>query len=119
MMQTFSFILEILLGVGFLLFGGMKFGSKQMVEEFQRYGYPGGFRIFTGLVEITSAVLIFIGIWNELFTAWGSFLMVATMVGAIFTHIKVKDPMSKLGMPLLLLILSLIVLLLNFQYLMG
>ena len=48
-MTVLSIILQGILGLGFLMFGFMKFGSKQMVEGFKRYGYPGGFRVFTGL----------------------------------------------------------------------
>lgn len=96
------------------MFGFMKFGSKQMVDEFGRYGYPGGFRIFTGLVEVIAAVFVISGIWNDQLAAWGGLFIVATMVGAIFTHIKVKDPVNKMMMPIVLLILGLIVLLINF-----
>lgn len=92
----------------------MKFGSKQMVDEFRRYGYPGGFRIFTGLAEVIAAVFVISGIWNDKLAAWGGLFIVATMVGAIFTHIKVKDPVNKMMMPIVLLILGLIVLLINF-----
>ncbi|MDW7618245.1 DoxX family protein, partial [Peribacillus simplex] len=73
------------------MFGFMKFGSKQMVDEFGRYGYPGGFRIFTGLVEVIGAVLVISGIWNDKLAAWGGLFIVGTMLGAIFTHIKIKD----------------------------
>jgi uncharacterized membrane protein YphA (DoxX/SURF4 family) len=101
-------------GLGFLMFGSMKFGSKQMVEEFWRYGYPGGFRIFTGLIEVIAAVLVISGIWNDKLAAWGGLIIVGTMLGAIFTHIKVKDSVNKMMMPIVLFILGLIVLLINF-----
>ncbi|RBW68581.1 DoxX family protein [Bacillus taeanensis] len=107
-------ILQVLLGLGFLMFGFMKFGSKQLVDEFKRYGYPAAFRIFTGLVEVIAAVLVIAGIWNETFAAWGGLLVVATMLGAIFTHIKVKDPVKAMMMPIVLFVLGLVVLLINF-----
>ncbi|MFJ5761117.1 DoxX family protein [Neobacillus sp. NPDC093182] len=114
-MGILSNILQVLLGLGFLMFGFMKFGSKQMVDEFRRYGYPGGFRIFTGLVEVIAAVLVISGIWNDKFAAWGGLFIVGTMLGAIFTHIKVKDPVNRMMMPIVLLILGLIVLLMNLE----
>jgi putative oxidoreductase len=113
-MGVLSIILQALLGLGFLMFGFMKFGSKQMVDEFGRYGYPGGFRIFTGLVEVIAAVLVISGIWNDKLAAWGGLFIVGTMLGAIFTHIKVKYPVNKMMMPIVLLILGLIVLIINF-----
>lgn len=113
-MTVLSIILQSILGLGFLMFGFMKFGSKQMVDEFGRYGYPGGFRIFTGLVEVIGAVLVISGIWNDKLAAWGGLFIVGTMLGAIFTHIKIKDSVSKMMMPIVLLILGLIILLINF-----
>ncbi|MBO1511486.1 DoxX family protein [Metabacillus bambusae] len=113
-MGVLSIILQVLLGVGFLMFGFMKFGSKQMVDEFVRYGYPVGFRIFTGLVEVITAVFVISGIWNDKLAAWGGLFIVGTMLGGIFTHIKVKDPVNKMIMPIVLLILGLIVLIINF-----
>ncbi|WP_286188356.1 DoxX family protein [Rossellomorea sp. RS05] len=114
MMGTVAMVLQILLGAGFLMFGWMKFTSKQMVDEFHRYRMPVWFRIFTGVVEVITAVLLIIGLWNETCAAIGALVAVVTMVGAIFTHLlRVKDPVAKSGMPFLLLILSLIVLYLN------
>ncbi|MDR6550201.1 DoxX family protein [Paenibacillus qinlingensis] len=113
-MGILSIILQALLGLGFLMFGFMKFGSKQMVDEFRRYGYSGGFRVFTGLVEVIAAAIIIWGIWNDTLAAWGAALVVVTMLGAILTHMKVKDAANKMMMPILLLILGIIVLVINF-----
>ncbi|MEH7549717.1 MULTISPECIES: DoxX family protein [Bacillaceae] len=113
-MTVLSIILQGILGLGFLMFGFMKFGSKQMVEGFKHYGYPGWFRVFTGLVELISAALVIIGIWNETLAAWGGLFIVGTMIGAILTHIKIKDTVKNMMMPIVLLILGLIVLFINF-----
>ena len=118
-MGVLSIILQVILGLGFLMFGFMKFGSKQMVEGFKHYGYPGWFRVFTGVVELISAALVIAGIWNETLAAWGGLFIVATMIGAIFTHIKIKDTAKEMMMPIILLILGLVVLLINFGSLLG
>lgn len=60
-----------------------------------------------------SAVLVISGIWNDTLAAWGALLIVGTMLGAISTHMKVKDPVNKMMMPNILLILGLVVLLIN------
>ncbi|SDW29017.1 DoxX family protein [Paenibacillus sp. CF384] len=109
----FSIILQIVLGIGFLMFGFMKFGS-QMVEEFKRYGYSAGFRVFTGLVEIITAALLISGIWSEQLAVWGGWFVVVIMLGAIVTHIKVKDAANKMMMPFILFILGIVVLLINY-----
>ena len=118
-MGVLSIILQVILGLGFLMFGFMKFGSKQMVEGFKHYGYPGWFRVFTGLVELISAALVIAGIWNETLAAWGGLFIVGTMIGAIFTHVKMKDTAKDMMMPIILLILGLVVLLINFSSLLG
>ncbi|MBQ6445935.1 DoxX family protein [Cytobacillus oceanisediminis] len=114
-MLVLSTILQVLLGLGFLMFGFMKLGSKQMVEGFKHYGYPGWFRVFTGLVELISAVLVIVGIWNETLAAWGGLLIIVTMIGAIITHIKIKDTVKSMMMPIILLIFGLIIFLINFE----
>lgn len=114
-MDLLSTILQVILGLGFFMFGFMKFGSKQMVEGFKHYGYSGWFRVFTGLVEVISAALVIAGIWNETLAVWGGLLIIGTMLGAIFTHIKIKDNVKNMMMPIILLILGLVVLGANFS----
>lgn len=114
-----SIILQVILGLGFIMFGLMKFTSKQMVEGFKHFGYSTGFRIFTGVVEILAAILLIAGIWNEALAAIGSFLVVATMIGAIMTHIKIKDTLKGMMMPIILLVIGAIVFILNYSSLLG
>lgn len=118
-MNIFSIVLQVILGLGFIMFGMMKFGSKQMVEGFKHYGYPGWFRVFTGLVELVSGGLTIAGIWNETLAAWGSLLIVITMIGAIVTHLKIKDQVRQMMMPIILLLLGLIVFVIHFETLWG
>ncbi len=113
-MTVLSIILQALLGLGFLMFGFMKFGSKQMVEGFKQYGYPAWFRVVTGLVEVVSAVLVIAGIWKDILAAWGGLLIAVTMIGAIVTHIKIKDEVKNMMVPIILFVLGLIVLVINF-----
>lgn len=112
-MHILSIVLQIVLGIGFLLFGFMKFG-KQMAEEFKRYRLSSGMRIFTGLVEILSAAIIIIGIWVSPYALIGGILMAITMFVAALVHlVRVKDPVAKAMMPILLFILAVIVIILN------
>ncbi|MED4761509.1 DoxX family protein [Priestia megaterium] len=118
-MSVLSIILQIILGLGFLMFGFMKFGSQQMVEGFKHYGYPAWFRVVTGIVEIIAALLVIAGIWNVTLAALGGLVIMATMIGAIFTHIKIKDTVKNMMMPIVLFIFGLVVLLINFGSLLG
>ncbi|MBD0383961.1 DoxX family protein [Paenibacillus sedimenti] len=116
-MHITSIVLQVILGLGFIMFGLMKFGAKQMVQEFQRYGYSKGFRIFTGLIELIGAAGMIVGIWNPQFAALAGILLAATMIGGIITHIRLKDPGKNLGAPFILLILSVVVAIMNLNFL--
>ncbi|GAA3400595.1 DoxX family protein [Paenibacillus hodogayensis] len=118
-MHIVSIVVQSILALGFLLFGLMKFGSRQMVEEFKRHRFPAAFRLFTGFVEVAAAVLLVIGIWNDRIAAIGGAVLVVTMIGAVLTHVRSKDPASKLSMPFILLVLALVVLLINWGALAG
>lgn len=111
-MSTLSIILQSILGLGFLMFGFMKF-SKPMEKEFERCRLPRWFRHFTGLVELAAAVLLIAGIWQVGLAALGGLAAAVTMLGAIATHLRIKDPAAKITMPAVLLVLGLAVLLLN------
>ncbi|WP_240548009.1 DoxX family protein [Paenibacillus lignilyticus] len=53
-----------------------------IVEGFQHYGYPGWFRILTGIIEVISAILVIAGIWDVTLAAWGSLIIIVRMLGA-------------------------------------
>ncbi|WP_088034981.1 DoxX family protein [Evansella clarkii] len=97
-------IIQILLALMFVMAGLPKFASKQQIEAFETYGYPQWFRIFTGVVEIVIGLLLIIGIWIHQLAAIGGFLVIATMIGAMFTHIKFKDSFKNMVLPIVLLI---------------
>lgn len=97
--------LQALLAAAFLASGGSKLmGVQQMVEAFDRIGLGQGFRYVTGLIEVTSGILLLV----PGFAAFGAGLLVCTMIGAIVTHLFVIG-----GSPLpaiVLLVLAAIVL---------
>lgn len=110
-------ILQVILGLGFLMFGYQKFTSEDMKEGFKYFGYSDEMRIFTGLFEIVAGVVILIGIWLKPLATIGSLMIVATMIGALFTHIKVKDEMKNMAMPFVLLLLGLVSTVLTWSHL--
>lgn len=110
-MGTATKIAQGLLGAAFLGAGGQKLaGTDQMVEEFDRYGYPQWFRTFTGVVEITGAAGVLAGLFRPALTAPAALLLAATMAGALATHIRLGDPAKNLAPPSALLAMSVAVL---------
>jgi putative oxidoreductase len=79
-------ILQILAALAFLSAGGSKLaGAAPMVEMFDKIGVGQWFRYLTGSLEVTGAILLLI----PATVAFGGALLVATMVGAITTHLFV------------------------------
>jgi uncharacterized membrane protein YphA (DoxX/SURF4 family) len=112
-MDTAATIIQVLLAVVFLGAGGSKLAGAQMqVANFQRYGYPQGFRLVTGAVEVIGAAGMIAGIFaDEIAVAAGLWLAV-TMVGAAYTDAR-HSPPAMVAAPLLLLVLSLSVVVLR------
>lgn len=111
--MVLSIVLQVILALGFIYFGYLKFTSEDMVKGFEHFGYTDSFRIFTGIVEIVGALLLIIGIWIKPVAFIGALLLAITMIGAILTHIKIKDEFKNMIMPIILFILNVIVVSLN------
>ncbi|CAN5651725.1 hypothetical protein BH24ACT21_BH24ACT21_16670 [soil metagenome] len=109
-MGVIGIVLKVLLGLVFLGAGGSKLaGAQQMVEMFDHFKYPRWFMYFTGAVEIVGALGVLVGILAPVLAVLGGLLLAATMVGAVFTHIRVKDSVSMMVPPGILLVLSIAV----------
>ncbi|MGB3634955.1 MAG: DoxX family protein [Rubrobacteraceae bacterium] len=109
-MEVIATVLQVILGLAFLGAGGSKLaGTQQMVEMFDHFRYPRWFMYFTGSVEIVGALGVLVGIFAPVLAVLGGLLLAATMVGAVFTHIRSKDPVSMMIPPGILLVLSIAV----------
>jgi uncharacterized membrane protein YphA (DoxX/SURF4 family) len=88
----------------FLLAGGSKlFGAAAMVAMFDAIGIGQWFRYITGLIEVSSAVALLV----PSFAVFGAVALVATMIGAIATHLFIIG--GSPAMPTILLLGSAIV----------
>jgi putative oxidoreductase len=103
-------ILQVVVGVGFLLFGFMKLsGDPSQVEAFNDiYGYNTGFMYVVGGVEVISALGILLGLWKKGLVPVFSVTLIIVMAGAVVTHLQAGQGFGVALMPLVLLILSLI-----------
>lgn len=116
-MSVLSIVLQILLGLGFLMFGYQKFISDDMKQGFHYFGYGDGFRIFTGIFEVIAGIIVIVGIWVSPLATVGGIMVVLTMIGAIFTHIKIKDTVKNMTMPIILFLMGGIVTIINWNML--
>jgi len=102
---------EVLLALGMLGAGGSKIGGvESQVTEFQRYGYPQWFRLATGSIELLAGVVLVAGLFVQpVLALGGSLLIVATMAGAVVTHVRMEDSAADIAPSVILLALALIV----------
>jgi hypothetical protein len=88
----------------FLLAGGSKlFGAAAMVAMFDAIGIGQWFRYVTGVIEVSSAVALLV----PSFAIFGAVALVATMIGAVATHLFIIG--GSPAMPAILLIGSAVV----------
>lgn len=109
-MGVLTVVLQVVLGLAFIGAGTSKLvGTQQMVDDFDRFGYPRWFMYFTGATEVVAALGVLAGIFVPFLAVFGGLLIAAVMVGAVSTHVRMKDPGSKIAPPVILLALSIVV----------
>ena len=97
-------VLKILAGLAFLAAGTFKLiGDPMMVATFEAVGVGQWFRYVTGIIEVGSAILLFVPGLQFV----GAGLLACTMVGAILAHLLILGP-SAIPALVLLVIVSII-----------
>ena len=85
--------------------------SGNMKEEFEAYGFPTFVVKVIGLLEISVATSLIVGLWWPVTTKPAAGVLALLMLGAVLIHFKVKDPVKKFLPALSLLVLSLFIIL--------
>ena len=94
-------VLRVLLGAAFIGAGGAKLaGVQAMVEIFDKVGIGQWFRIVTGLLEVSGAILLLV----PRLTFYGASLLVIVLLGAVTAHLTVLG--GNPAPPLVLLVLN-------------
>lgn len=105
-------VLQGLLGIVMVGSGGSKLvGVDFQVEEFERYGFPGWFRLVTGSVEVFGGLGLLVGLFAlPILAVLGGLLITATMAGGVLTHLlRTDDPPSASAKPGLFFLVGLAV----------
>jgi putative oxidoreductase len=95
--ETALVVVQGLLGFIMLASGSVKFiGTDFHTAQFDQFGYPQWFLIVTGGVEVLGGLGLLAGlVIAPILGVLGGFLIAATMIGAILTHlVRVDDPLS-------------------------
>jgi putative oxidoreductase len=115
-MDTVPIVLSALLGLAFLAAGGSKIAGPVAAErraDIARLGLPASVTPMIGLIEVaTAGVLIAAVAADEPDLArLGAALLVVTMLGALFAHLRVRDSAAHLAAPVVLGVLAVVTLL--------
>ena len=102
-MDVIIFVLQIILGVAFLIVGIGKLTSVRMyVNAFRRWRLPQSFRLVVGSLEVFASLLIFAGLFSKLFLTFGALILIGISIGGILVHLSVKDRIQEM-FPIILL----------------
>ena len=90
---------------------------QDVIVEFKIYGLPDWLRDFTGIVELTLSLMMLIGIERKELAVLGALGMVAIMVAAFITHLRVNHPLFLMVPAFGLLLISLVIAFINYRLL--
>ena len=90
---------------------------ENIIAEFKQYRLPDWLRDFVGILKLTFALLLLIGIERKPFAVAGALGIAALMACAFVTHLRVKNPPAKIAPCVSLLFLSLAIAFINYRLL--
>jgi len=86
---------------------------REIIEEFKEYGLPSWLRDLVGILKLSFAFMLFSGDKNV--SLLGAAGIITLMVAAVFTHLKVKNPLHKILPAISLIILNLFIFIHTYQ----
>ncbi len=86
---------------------------ENIVAEFKQYNLPDWLRDLVGVLKVSFVIMLLND--NYLIVQIGSGGIVCLMIAALFTHLRIKNPVNKMLPALTLLIFSLTIFLTTFK----
>ncbi len=112
-MQDLTIFLQALVAASIFFVWVVRYDN--IIQEFKQYGLPDWLRDLVGILKLTFALLLLLGIQRASLAIIGS-LGIAGLMGCAFAmHLRVKNPMFKMLPALTLLVLSLIIAAINYR----
>lgn len=88
---------------------------NNIIVEFQHYRLPDWLRDLVGILKLTFALLLLLGIERHRLALIGSVGIAGLMGCAFVVHLRVKNPVFKMLPSLTLLVLALIIAVINYR----
>lgn len=79
--------------------------SNSLKNEFTVYGLPLWSFYVIGFIKISAALLLLLGLWIPFLVFPSALVISLMMLGAIYMHLKVRDPFKKM-LPALIMLFS-------------
>ena len=114
-MQDLTIVLQALVAASVIFVWVVRYDN--IIQEFKQYGLPDWLRDMVGILKLTFALLLLLGIQHASLAMIGSLGIAGLMACAFVIHLRVKNPVSKMLPALTLLALSLIIAVLNYRLL--
>lgn len=114
-MHGFAILLQAFVAASIFFVWVVRYAN--IIEEFKQYRLPDWLRDLVGILKITFAILLLIGIDRPRAAMLGGVGIAALMAGAVVTHLRVKNPLVKMLPSLVLFVLSLVIAFLNYRLL--
>ena len=112
-MQDLTFVLQALVAASIFFVWVVRYDN--IIQEFKQYGLPDWLRDLVGILKLTFALLLLLGIQRASLAIIGS-LGIAGLMGCAFAvHLRVNNPAFKMLPALTLLVLSLIIAAINYR----
>ena len=116
-MSNLTIVLQALVATSIFFVWVVRYAN--IVDEFTHYGLPNWLRDLVGILKMTFALFLLIGIERGWFAVLGGIGIAVLMAAAVFTHVRVKNPVFKMLPSSTLLVLSALIAWLNYRMLAG
>ena len=114
-MQDLTIVLQALVAASIFFVWVVRYDN--IIQEFKQYGLPDWLRDLVGILKLTFALLLLLGIQRASLAMIGSLGIAGLMSCALVMHLRVKNPVFKMIPSLALLALSLIIAIVNYRFL--
>ena len=103
-MRTILVILQSAAALGLLNVWLLRFNQRtayrggnasSILDEFAAYGLPAWFAYVIGTLKVGAALALIVGIWLPVLVLPAAALICLLMLGALFMHVKINDPLKK------------------------
>ncbi len=111
-MHTLSVCLQALVAAAIFFVWVVRYAN--IIQEFKHYGLPDWLRDLVGVLKMTFALLLLIGVERPLFAVVGGAGIALLMLAAFVTHLREKNPVFKMLPCLSLLVLATVIAWINY-----